>query len=852
MIQMLFYQQHVKFIIYGRDFMKKIVLMIGAVAMSLIAVSCASVDKCRTAKTDGKTMVITENGKACATIVVAADAPYKNQLAAKELKYFLDRISGADFVIKTDDQKVTGPKILVGPSRYTAKMKLDIPSGESYDEIKEGFLIKTVGKDLVLAGNDDGWTLANRSGRKSRKKFPDPQRPYNLAFGKAYKGTLFAVYAFLEKLGCRWYMPGKAGEVVPRNADISIGELDEFERPGFLMRGYWLTPDKNAANDLDAFFHRNRFLEFQAGFSNATDGSIHRFITNDMFKDHPEYFGLLPDGKGRDINVICMSNPDVEEILVKKIRDLFRKNPDVTFSGFAPKDGMFICYCKKCLALNGQIRKQDGVVGAPGKPSISGSYYRLISNVAARLEKEFPDRIISASIYCGRIYTPPSEFKFADNVGGHLALLEYSLVKPIDHPDNWQSMQIAAMFKAWKRRLDNFIYRPYYPNFMFNLTLPIPQMHNIIRDVKFLARPENKPLGMRWECRQVWNLHFLNIYMLGRMLWNPDCDGEKILDEAYNKLYGPAAEPVKKFYSALENAVRNFTVNTHEEELIPEFYNYEFISGLMPLIDEAEKLTSGTKDENLALRMKLLRITADHLYTYSKMRGVCERNRDYAGAAKLAQKMQKLEAQMMKLNPSSFKPSDYKMDKRPVYGKFGANRSSYGKMMQYLNTDALRNGKEGTLAVDFPKFWKFRTDELSQGVVDEWFRKDLDISSWKDIEVPRAIEMQGYFTSKKHMIPYLGEMFYATDFEFDGKFDADKLGLYVGGINNEAWIWINGTMVAYQPSHAWWARYNYTWTQDLPKGVVKPGKNRIVVRVLATDNGGFGGIFRHIFLYQKK
>ena len=235
MIQVLSYQQHFKFIIYGRDFMKKIVLMIGAVAMSLIAVSCASVDKCRTAKTDGKTMVITENGKACATIVVAADAPYKNQLAAKELKYFLDRISGADFVIKTDDQKVTGPKILVGPSRYTAKMKLNIPSGESYKEIKEGFLIKTVGKDLVLAGNDDGWTLANRSGRKSRKKFPDPQRPYNLAFGKAYKGTLFAVYAFLEKLGCRWYMPGKAGEVVPRNADISIGELDEFERPGFLM-----------------------------------------------------------------------------------------------------------------------------------------------------------------------------------------------------------------------------------------------------------------------------------------------------------------------------------------------------------------------------------------------------------------------------------------------------------------------------------------------------------------------------------------------------------------------------------------------------------------------------------------
>ena len=836
--------------------MKNFTLIAAAVAVSLIAASCASIGMCSKGIQVGsgeKIMTITKNGKAEAVIVVAADAPYKNQLAAKELKYFLDRISGADFVIKTDDKQVTGPKILVGPSRYTAGMKLDIPSGQSYDEIKEGFLIRTVGQDLVLAGNDDGWLLpGNRGNRKSKKKFPDPKRPYNLAFGKAYKGTLFAVYAFLEKLGCRWYMPGRLGEVIPANANISVGKLDVFERPGFLMRGYWLTHVNNdAANELDAFFHRNRFLEFHAGFSNASDSSIHRFITDDMFKDHPEYFGLLPDGKGRDIKVICMTHPEVEEILVRKIREMFRNNPELTFVGFAPHDGMFICYCAKCLAANGNIRKQDGVAG-DDKPSVSGSYYRLISNVAARLKPEFPDKIISASIYCGRIYTPPSEFKFSDNVGGHLALLEYSLVKPIDHPDNWQSKQIAAMFKAWKRRLDKFIYRPYYPNFMFSLTLPIPQMHNIIRDVKFLARPENKPLGMRWECRQVWNLHFLNIYMLGKMLWNPEGDGEKILDEAYDKLYGPAAGPVKKFYSALEDAVRNFTVNTHEEELIPEFYNYEFISGLMPLIAEAENLAAGTGDENLALRMKMLRVTADHLHTYSKMRGVCERGRDYAGAAKLAQKMQKLEEEMMKLSVISFDHRDYRMDKRPVYGKFGANRSSYGKMVQYLNTDALRNGKDGVLAVDFPKFWKFQTDGLSQGIVDEWFRKDFDISSWKDIEVPRAIEMQGYFDDKKQMIPFRGEMFYAADFEFDRKFNADKLGLYVGGINNEAWIWINGTLVAYQPSHAWWERYNYTWTQDLPAGVVKPGKNRIVVRVLATENGGFGGIFRHLFLYQKK
>ena len=195
-------------------------------------------------------MTLCENGKAMAAIVIADNAPYKNQLAAKELKHFLHRISGADFAIKSDKEKISGPKILVGPSRYTADMKLNIPAGQSYDEIREGFIIKTVGSDLVLAGNDDGWLLNNKYFGPGRKKAFDPSRPWRLDFGNCYKGTLFAVYAFLEHLGCRWYMPGKIGEIVPENPTIKIGKLDLLERPGYLFRGYWLFHTKDTVNDL--------------------------------------------------------------------------------------------------------------------------------------------------------------------------------------------------------------------------------------------------------------------------------------------------------------------------------------------------------------------------------------------------------------------------------------------------------------------------------------------------------------------------------------------------------------------------------------------------------------------------
>ena len=308
---------------------------------------------------------------------------------------------------------------------------------------------------------------------------------------------------------------------------------------------------------------------------------------------------------------------------------------------------------------------------------------------------------------------------------------------------------------------------------------------------------------------------------------------------------------MKKFYTALEDAIRNLPFNTHEEEIIWVVYNYAFISSLMPLIDEAERLTANIGDESLKLRMTMLRLTADHLLTYSEMRSVAELNRDYDLAIKLADRMLSIEKKIYELSPVHFPQSDYKYDRNPRNGLFGANRSSLGKRKQYVNLKALRDGSKGTLAVDFPRIWKFKTDRLSLGIPDEWFRKNHDISTWKDIKVPCPVEYQGYLNDPGQMVPYMGQMFYAVDFYLPEKFDPDKLTLLVGGINNEAWIWFNGRIAAYQPFHNWWNYRNYTWTKDIPPGVLKHGMNRIVIRVISSDFDGYSGIFRNLFLYQR-
>ena len=90
-------------------------------------------------------------------------------------------------------------------------MSIEIPSGFTFQLNEEGFVIKTVVISLILAGNADG----------------------------EYRGAIYAIYAFPEELGCRWFFPGEFGEAIPEIDIISVRAMDRIERPSFRIRNIW-------------------------------------------------------------------------------------------------------------------------------------------------------------------------------------------------------------------------------------------------------------------------------------------------------------------------------------------------------------------------------------------------------------------------------------------------------------------------------------------------------------------------------------------------------------------------------------------------------------------------------------
>ncbi|MCA9444307.1 MAG: DUF4838 domain-containing protein, partial [Candidatus Omnitrophica bacterium] len=267
-------------------------------------------------------ITLVNNGEPNATIVLAEQPSEQAKKSAEILQSYLHKISGASLAIQPESAKIYGSRIYVGACKAVEKMEIEIPSGFTKQMNEEGFISKTAGKDLILAGNEE-WE---------------------------YSGTMYAVYDFLEELGCRWFFPGEYGEVIPQKKTITIEERDRTERPSFRFRNLWYSGwfpvSATDSARLGEWYDRNKMAALK--ISLPGDGSVTQLAPPDKyFEDHPEIYALGKDGK-RHKEMLCMTHPNSYKIAIETVKEAFRKDPDRISFAFAPPDGFPMCYCDTC------------------------------------------------------------------------------------------------------------------------------------------------------------------------------------------------------------------------------------------------------------------------------------------------------------------------------------------------------------------------------------------------------------------------------------------------------------------------------------------------------------------------
>jgi len=343
---------------------------------------------------------IVENGQPKAQIVIAAEnRPRSASLAALELQYHVQKMSGARIPIVTEPTTDIPTKIYVGKSPETEKL------GVTDKDLKYGaYRIKSGQGWLVLLGDDrdfvppfEPWPMKRNEVKKSEEvwakaiegktdaswEFPfkagfkwiwNPKDFENILderygqgssalwktggntvsgfWEKDENGSLNAVCDFLRGFGCRWYMPGQENEVIPQMSSIAIPAIDKTINPDFPIRAFsW--------NDFGSFPFDGMIWAKRIGIGSSYQklgamGGNHGLIQihgNDkMKKAHPDYYALINgkrDTEHRDVGTPCLSSEGLISETVKYARFLFDeyKLPAVDVM---PGDGFRICGCEKC------------------------------------------------------------------------------------------------------------------------------------------------------------------------------------------------------------------------------------------------------------------------------------------------------------------------------------------------------------------------------------------------------------------------------------------------------------------------------------------------------------------------
>ncbi len=483
---------------------------------------------------DENNLRITGDGSTEYKIIVSSNASDYNLKAAQELQKYIERISGVLIPVEDDNTIERNYEIIVGKSRRIEDTGFNIDFDELGDD---GFVIKTVGKKLIIAGGKE-------------------------------KGSLYGVYTFLEDyLGCRKY--SERVTVIPENENITIGKIDDKQIPCFTFREMHFYGPRHS--ELYRDWHK---LDMKEG-KNEWGMFVHTFDDlvppEKYFKTHPEYFSYLniqriPDGQ------LCLSNPDVYSIVVEGLKERMKEKPEALYWSVSQNDTYKACECDECKKL---YEKYGGY---------SGAYVWFVNKVA----RQFPDKIISTLAY-QFTRQAPTGIKPDSNVNIMFCSIECNRSKPLATDPSSASFRRDA--ENWCKLTENIFMWDYIVQFR-SLINPFPNLRVLQPNLQYFRDLNMKMMFQQGSGGIKSEFYELRQYLDAKLLWNPDADVNAIIDDFVNGYYGPAGKYIRqyidKMHDALEKSGKNLNIYGYPYDGIDSYLTPGLIKEYTRLFDNAE------------------------------------------------------------------------------------------------------------------------------------------------------------------------------------------------------------------------------------------------------------------------
>ncbi len=508
---------------------------------------------------------LVQGGKSMYKIVLNPEASPSEEHSASELQKHFQLCTGIELpIIKGIPQDDT-PMFVIGCGEVSKKLGVD----PSIDELGEqGFLIQTVGKNIVIAGSRQA-------------------------------GTLYGVHRFLERyLGVRWYAEGVTK--IPKIEDLVIAEIKSLIRPAFLYRH---TSYRLLGSDAD--FMARLGQNAGSGDANSPYGIQYKFLgtchsyfnyinPGEFFDTHPEYFSEIGGIRRREETQLCLTNPDVLEIVTQRMLKAMSEHPNVRQFNFSQMDYYNYCECPKCRAIN----EKYGTLG--------GTQFWFINELAKRTSKVYPDKLISTLAY---MYTeePPKNLEMHPNVAVWLCHMYPSCDS---HPVATCPLNADYKRRAieWSKICSHLYIWHYIVNFA-HYYVPFPNFRALSADLKFYKDIGVEGLFLQGMGHEGGGGEFslLRPYYVMKLAWDPDQNPDEIIKDFLQGYYGTAWSPIWEYIKLLHDKVENENIHMHLYTNPAQGYlTDDIIEKAMKFFDSAED--SVKDDEELLERVRVARM----------------------------------------------------------------------------------------------------------------------------------------------------------------------------------------------------------------------------------------------------
>ena len=515
---------------------------------------------------------LVSDGKSDYKIYVSETASEPEHYAATELQKYLQKVSGYSMEIthKTGaDEKLIYVGFKGVPQSILKELK---PAAFG----KEEYIIRSDGKSLLIAGGGS-------------------------------RGTLYGVIGYLsDHLGCRWY----TREVIktPQQSTITLTSFEDRQKPRFEARemAYRETNDLNWVTHNRLNHSHSKSMPDSLGGGYVVYPWVHTFYDlvppDKYFAKHPEYYAEVNGERIRKQNFaqLCLTNPEVVRIATATVFEWIKTHPEANVYTVDQNDGDGYCQCKNCKAIDDR------------EESHSGSLLHFVNQIADTVAKVYPDVELLTLAYA---YTeiPPKTIRPRENITIRLCHYDYCSAHPLGKCDGHKAY--IERLNQWSKIAKHVRIWDYYTNFERYL-LPFPNFETVKHDLKFYA--DHNVTAVYTEGSNVpdnggGEFTELRAWVFSQLMWNPERDGQALIDEFVTNVYGKAAPYVSQYIGLMHDQVKSDSTHFSIWE-DPEDVNYLNLNAIMNA-DSLFMLAKEAAKNDTALMKRVERAYLPVLYT---------------------------------------------------------------------------------------------------------------------------------------------------------------------------------------------------------------------------------------------